>query len=91
MSGGGFGFSNVFSADPDGEFYLPEKNKEAAKYLPSGLLAFSDDFAGGYYVLSVTDGRAEDPVLYWNSDGGLIETEFDDVLEFVVRYAYEPA
>nr|WP_200157350.1 SMI1/KNR4 family protein [Allochromatium vinosum] len=70
---------------------MPEKNKEAAKYLPSGLLAFSDDFAGGYYVLSVTDGRAEDPVLYWNSDGGLIETEFDDVLEFVVRYAYEPA
>jgi hypothetical protein len=91
FGGGTFGFANVFSVDSDGEFYLPEKNKEAAEYLPPGLLAFSDDFAGGYYVLRVTDGRADAPVFYWNSDGGLVETEFDDVFQFVARYAYEPA
>ena len=91
FGGGAFGFVNVFSADPDGEFYLPARNDEAAEYLPSDLLAFSDDFAGGYYVLKVVDRRAKDSVFYWNTDGGLTETEFDDVFEFVARYAYEPA
>ncbi len=91
FGGGHFGFANVFSADPEGEFYLPAKNDDAAAYLPPGLLAFSDDYAGGYYVFKVIDGQAGESVFYWNVDGGLAETEFDDVLEFVARYAYEPA
>lgn len=91
FGGGNFGFANIFSADPDGEYYLPARNVDAAEYLPPDLLAFSDDFAGGHYVFKVIDGQAGESVLYWNTDGGLAETEFDDVLEFVARYAYEPA
>ena len=91
FGGGIFGFTNVFSADPNSEFYLPARSSEAAKYLPPDLLAFSDDFAGGYYLFKVTAGQAGESVFYWNADGGITETEFDDVLEFVARYAYEPA
>jgi hypothetical protein len=68
------------------------RQQKAARRLPSGLLAFSDDFAGGNYVFRVVDGAAEDAVLYWDHDRRAIEpTAFPDILEFVARYAYRPA
>lgn len=91
FGGGSFGLTNIFSADPKSEWYLPLKQGQAARYLPEGLLAFSDDFAGGNYVLKVMNGQAQDAVSYWNQDGGESPTEFKDVIEFVARYAYEPA
>jgi len=89
--GGDFGFINIFSADQTSEWYLPERQAAASAFLPKGLLAFSDDFSGGYYVFEVEDGLAAEQVYYWNQDGGLISTEFGNVLAFIVRYAYRPA
>lgn len=91
FGGGSFGLVNVCSADPEGDFYLPRKQEEARSYLPSGLIAVSDDFAGGLYVLKVKEGDAEEPLWYWNIDGGLRQTEFANVLEFIARYAYRAA
>jgi hypothetical protein len=91
FGGGSFGFAVIFSADPDSEWYLPNKQRKARKWLPEGLLAFSDDFAGGNYVFKVVDGEAQEAVFYWNIDGGECPTEFKDIMEFVARYAYEPA
>ena len=88
FGGGSFGLATIFSADSASEWYLPSKQSEASSYLPSGLVAFSDDFSGGLYVLQVVDNVAQSSVLYWNADGGLVRTEFSDVLEFVTRYAY---
>ena len=91
FGGGNFGLAAIFCAEPNSEWYLPQKQSEASHYLPEALLAFSDDFAGGNYVFKVVDGQARDAVFYWNQDGGESATEFNDVLEFVARYAYEPA
>lgn len=91
FGGGDYGLTNIFSANPEGEFYLPLKREELVGYLPPDLLAFSDDGAGGFYVLKINEQQAEPSVFYWNQDGGLVETEFDSVLEYIVRYAYEPA
>lgn len=91
FGGGDFGYVNIFSADPNGKWYLPDKLRVARRYIPADLLAFSDDFAGGYYVLTIKDGAAAEQVCYWNRDGGTTETEFSSVIDFVVQYAYEPA
>lgn len=91
FGGGVYGLGTFFSADLNSEWYLPLKQGEASRYLPEGLLAFSDDFAGGYYVFKVLNGLAQEAVYYWNQDGGESPTEFKSVVEFVVRYAYEPA
>jgi hypothetical protein len=91
FGGGDFGLETFFSADANSEWYLPQKQSEASRYLPEGLLAFSDDGAGGYYVFKVLNGQAQNEVFYWNQDGGESATEFKDVMEFVARYAYEPA
>lgn len=88
FGGGNFGLTTIFSADAFGEWYLPDRQAEASKYLPEGLLAFSDDFAGGLYVLQKTEGHTEDQVLYWNRDGGLVKTQFKNILEYVARHAY---
>lgn len=91
FGGGTFGLTTIFSADPHSEWYLPIKNSETQEYLPDGLLAFSDDYAGGNYVLKIDKGRVKEPVYYWNQDGSLQPTQFNDVLEFIAKYAYEPA
>lgn len=91
FGGGSYGLVVVFSADVSGEWYLPRMQSEARRYLPENLLAVSDDFAGGNYVLRVNSGKSVDPLLYWNADGGLSSTPFESVLEFVARFAYEPA
>lgn len=91
FGGGTVGLAVIFSACADGVWYLPDRQRDAGQFLPSGLLAFSDDFAGGYYVFKVADGVAEERPWYWNQDGGLVRTEFANVYEFVARYAYEPA
>jgi len=91
FGGGSYGLTTIFSADQNSEWYLPTKQSVASQYLPRDLLAFSDDFAGGLYVLNVINGKAEDRVFYWNQDGGLVPTKFGNVFEFVARNAYEPA
>jgi hypothetical protein len=89
--GGECGYLTLFSADPTSEWYLPRKMEEAKKYLPDGLLPISDDFCGGYYVLVVRNGNAEEPVCYWNADGGTTSTEFKSLLDFIGRFAFESA
>jgi hypothetical protein len=91
FGGGEFGLTDVFSANPESEWYLPARHADAASYLPDGLLPFSDDFAGGLYVFEIKGGEAQDRVLYWNQDGGLVPTDFLDIFEFVAKHAYEPA
>ena len=91
FGGGSYGLTTIFSADPHSEWYLPRRQDEASAYLPDNLLAFSDDFSGGLYVFRVTNGIANDCVFYWNQDGGLVNTDYNDVFEFVARLAYEPA
>ena len=89
--GGEFGLLTVFSASPDCEWYLGDKQKEMSGILPEGFLPISDDFAGGYYGILISDGVGSSEVHYWNSDGGLVGTEFDTLLGFIGRFAYEPA
>jgi hypothetical protein len=91
FGGGTFRFVVIFSADPDSEWYLPNQQSKASRYLPDGLLAFSDDYAGGNYVFKVVDGEAQEAVFYWHTDGSESSTKFKDMMEFVARYAYEPA
>ncbi len=91
FGGGNFGLVTVFSADPNSEWFLPNKYDEARRYVEKRMLPYSDDFAGGLYVLEIVDGLAKEPVFYYNVDGGLIKTGFVTMLDFVARYAYEPA
>ena len=91
FGGGSYGLTTVFSADPQSECYIAARFDEPRPSLPTGLLPFSDDFAGGLYAFEIVDGQAREPVLYWNTDGGTRKTQFGNALEFIAQYAYQAA
>jgi len=90
FGGGIFGLTNVFSADAESGFYLPSRLDAVARYLPSGLVPFSDDYAGGFYVWRATPDRSiDEAVWYWNFDGGLVNTDYLSLLDFLAAHAYD--
>jgi hypothetical protein len=91
FGGGSFGLTNVFSVDPESDYFLVSRNSQAHGLLPNHLIAFSDDFSGGWYAFATLDGTAGDSVFYWNVDGGLQETRFMNVFEYVAHFAFDSA
>lgn len=89
FGGGSFGLTNVFSADPESEYFLVSRNSQAHGLLPEHLVAFSDDYSGGWYAFATSDGVAGDSIFYWNVDGGLQKTRFANVFEYVARFAFD--
>jgi antitoxin YobK len=87
--GGAFGLTNVFSADPESDYYSLLRNADAIPLIPANFIAFSDDFCGGWYVLGFSGGIADEDVFYWNTDGGLRKTEFANIFEFLAGNAYD--
>ena len=61
FGGGTYGFIVIFSADPQSEWYLPNKQMKASRYLPKDLLAFSDDFAAEIMPSKLSTGRLKRP------------------------------
>jgi hypothetical protein len=88
FGGGDFGSTVVFCTSADSDWYLLRKYNEAKSYLPTDLLPFSDDFAGGVYAFHIEGKTAKDKILYWNTDGGTSETDFNDIFEYLVNQAY---
>jgi hypothetical protein len=91
FGGGIFGLTNVFSAYPGSDFYLPSRCADSRSYLPAGVVPFSDDGTGGLYVMKLSGTALAEPVFYWSPDGGIVTTEFEDIFAFVSRYAYSAA
>ena len=88
FGGGEFGSTVIYSAHSTGNWYLPKMQREAMEYIPVGFLAFSEDFCGGYFLLSTTDAACE-KVFYYDTNGYVIEnTEFESILDHIVEYAY---
>jgi hypothetical protein len=91
FGGGEFGFGVLFSADPESEWYvytqLKQSGLDASSFVP-----VSDNFAGDAYGFRVERGRCKKPVVVWDHEiGGIRETDFGDVYEFMDRYALRPA
>lgn len=90
--GGSIGLITVFSAAENSEYYLPFKMPEIRRVVGENLLVFSDDYAGGYYGFHLDEGRAVERVIYWDHETQqCVDTDFADILEFVARYAFDPA
>src|SRR5262252_4621781 len=80
--------------DPDSKAsdeQLEDVERSLGVRLPPSYRAFLREFGGGTYGFIVIDGEAQEAVFYWNTDGGESSTKFEDILEFIARYAYEPA
>lgn len=85
FGGGYFAFTNIFSVDSDGEWFIVEKNDEARCYLPDNFIAISDDEAGGMYGYVIHEGQCSEKVYYWDHDSSSVSDEmYADLLEYIV-------
>lgn len=78
---GYFGFTNVFSVDPDGEWYLLDVMDQFS--FPEKFIPVSDDETGGYFGFLVDENNCSEGVYYWHSSDGI-----DPKLKYESFYDY---
>ena len=88
FGGGYFGLFEVFSANPNSDFFLPNLQEGADTLLPENGIAISDDHCGGWFFLKPDGDVLGDEIWYWNADGGAFKTKYKNVFELVARFAY---
>lgn len=83
--GGCFAFTNVFSVQPNSEWYIVDRNKGIE--LSENFLAVSDDEAGGYYGFLIKSGICKPKVFYWDHETQevLKNPQFEDLLSFIIE------
>lgn len=88
VGGGDYLLFTVFSANRTSDWYLPRMVMQARSVVPKDLLPVHDDQAGGYFVLRIVDGAAEEPVHYFDWEtGALSEKKYDSVLDAIADNA----
>lgn len=92
LGGGDIALEPIYSATPESIWYLHRKAEVFWRSMSREYLPITDDGTGGYYVLRLHEGLADDAVFYFDSDDNSVQkTQDTDILEFIARYAYEPA
>lgn len=85
FGGGYFAFTNIFSVDGSGEWFICDKNREAKSYLPDNFIAISDDETGGLYGFVVSEGGCNEAIYYWDHESGFVgDKMYDDIFEYIV-------
>lgn len=85
FGGGYLAFTNIFSVDTGGEWFVFDKNEEAKSYLPDNFLAISDDETGGLYGYVVTEGKCSEAIYYWDhGSSSIVGKMYEDIFEYIV-------
>ena len=66
--GGYFAMTNVFSANPESEWFIVARQKDFQ--LGDGFVAVTDDETGGAYGFVVEKGKCSERVFYFHPDDG---------------------
>lgn len=77
IGSGYFGFTNIFSVNPEGDWYLPEMMRQFD--LPGNFIPITDDETGGYYGFMMQDNVCGESVYYYH---------FGDSDKPVFKYQY---
>ena len=82
FGGGYFGYTNIYSLDENSSFFIFNHNPAIIK----DLLFIADNECGDYYAFRVQDDKcSEEIVFYDHEDNAIKDTDFSDVLEYLVK------
>lgn len=82
FGGGYFGYANIYSLDENSYFFIFNHNPAIIK----DLLFIADNECGDYYAFRVQDNKcSEEIVFYDHEDNTIKDTDFSDVLEYLVK------
>lgn len=80
--GGYFGYANIYSFDKNSNFYLLNNNP----FPLQKCLFIADNACGDYYAFCIENGKCSEAVVFYNHDDKKIyDTEFSDILEYLVK------
>lgn len=83
IGSGYFGYTNIFSVNEIGEWYLPEKMKQLN--FSDDFVPITDDETGGYYGFKISDGGCEEGVYYVYPDDSVEPIfKYPTFLDYVV-------
>ncbi len=82
FGGSYFGYANIYSLDENSSFFIFNHNPAIIK----DLLFIADNECGDYYAFRVQDDKcSEEIVFYDHEDNAIKDTDFSDVLEYLVK------
>ena len=82
FGGGYFGYANIYSLDKNSSFFIFNHNPAIIK----NLLFIADNECGDYYAFRVQDNKcSEEIVFYDHEDNSIKDTDFSNVLEYLVK------
>lgn len=82
FGGGYFGYTNIYSLDEDSYFFIFNHNSAIIK----DLLFIADNECGDYYAFRIQGNKCrEEIVFYDHEDNTIKDTNFSDVLEYLVK------
>ena len=82
FGGGYFGYANIYCLDKDSCFFVLNHNPVNVK----GLFFVADNECGDYYGFRVESNKCgEEIVFYDHASNTIKETDFSDVLEYLVK------
>lgn len=82
FGGGYFGYANIYSLDKNSDFFIFKRNSTVVK----DLLFMADNGCGDYYAFRIEGGMCrEEIVFYDHEDNTVQDTDFSDVLEYLVK------
>lgn len=82
FGGGYFGYANIYSLDKNSYFFISNHNPAIIK----DLLFIADNECGDYYAFRIQGEKCnEEIVFYDHEDNTIKDTNFSDVLEYLVK------
>ena len=82
FGGGYFGYANIYSLDQSSQFFLFRHNPPTVK----DLLFIADNGCGDYYAVWVEDGKCGERIVFYDHEEGAVQdTNFSDVLEYLMK------
>lgn len=88
VGSGYFGFTNIFSVNPDGEWYLLDKMSHFE--FSEDFIPITDDETGGYFGFIVSHNKCKNEVYYIHPDDGVAPVlKYGMFLDYVVQEGFK--
>jgi len=82
FGGGYFGYANIYSLDKDSYFFIFNHNPVRV----ADLLFISDNGCGDYYAFRMEGNKCREEIVFYDHESKTVQdTDFSDVLEYLVK------
>ena len=82
FGGGYFGYTNIYSLDRDSHFFVFNHNPSILE----DLLFIADNGCGDSYAFRIQNSRCSEEIVFYDHENGTVQnTDFSDVLEYLVK------